>query len=123
MPRTVRPALPVPTTGCAARRASWAWAILLALPFVAAAASTNASAQVSETECPDVASAVDQRGLQLFTDHCLRCHKAADLAARIQGAPDPDAAAGSMLAFLARHGSCDTAGDEAILRYLSTLQP
>lgn len=84
---------------------------------------TVAASQELDMECADAAPAVEQRGLQLFTDFCSRCHRAEELAKRIRTAPDPAAAASSMVAFLARHGSCDPTADEAIVRYLSTFEP
>jgi mono/diheme cytochrome c family protein len=58
-------------------------------------------------------------GAQLFATHCAMCHKPAELARRLQSAPDPKAARADMAAFLARHGRSDAAADAAIIDYLA----
>jgi mono/diheme cytochrome c family protein len=58
-------------------------------------------------------------GAQLFARHCAMCHKPAELARRLQSAPDPEAARADMAAFLARHGRSDADADAAIIDYLA----
>ena len=43
-------------------------------------------------------------GAQLFATHCAMCHKPAELARRLQSAPDPKSARADMASFLAGHG-------------------
>jgi hypothetical protein len=56
---------------------------------------------------------------QLFATHCAMCHKPAELARRLQSAPDPEAARADMAAFLAGHGRSDADADAAIIEYLA----
>jgi mono/diheme cytochrome c family protein len=58
-------------------------------------------------------------GAQLFATHCAMCHKPAELARRLQSAPDPEAARADMAAFLAGHGRSDADADAAIIDYLA----
>jgi len=58
-------------------------------------------------------------GAQLFATHCAMCHKPAELARRLQSAPDPMAARTDMAAFLASHGRSDADADAAIIDYLA----
>jgi mono/diheme cytochrome c family protein len=75
-------------------------------------------------DCPDPMSAPPALdGAELFGQHCAMCHKPGDVVARkIQGAPDPDAARSATMTFLARHGRCDAAADQAIIDYLARAQ-
>ncbi len=58
-------------------------------------------------------------GAQLFATYCATCHKPADLARRLQGAADSEAARAKMTAFLAGHGRSDAQADAAIIDYLA----
>jgi mono/diheme cytochrome c family protein len=62
-------------------------------------------------------------GAQLFATHCAMCHRAPELAARLQEAPDRPGTEAKMTAFLIRHGRSDTEADAAILQFLASQSP
>ena len=86
--------------------------------------TAQAADQATGTEAAVSASAPappPMDGAQLFASHCAMCHKPAELARRLQGATDPEAARASMLAFLSRHARADPDADAAIVDYLAQI--
>lgn len=84
----------------------------------AADATTSIAPAVSGSARPDPGAALD--GAQLFATHCAMCHKAAELARRVQSAADPETARADVAAFLTRHGRSDTTADGTIIDYLTS---